>query len=251
MDPLTWPVLLLAAPAVVFAGVSKAGFGSGISFASASILALVLPPGQALAVMLPLLFVIDCGSLPAYWRKWSPREARVLLAGGGVGCLFGIGFLARADADAIRLLIGAICLLFVLWQGAAHLAWIRLPPHPAPAWQGGIAGAVMGFTTFVSHAGGPVAAIYMLRQKLDKTAYQATTVFVFWALNAVKMVSYAALGLFDRDTLIFCAVLTPAAALGTWIGIKAHHLVSERLFFGVTYVALTVTGAKLVHDALA
>ncbi len=251
MDLLTWPVLVLAVPAVIFAGVSKAGFGSGISFASASILALVLPPAQALAIMLPLLLLIDCGSLPAYWRKWSAREVRVLLMGGVPGAALGILFLARADADAIRLLIGVICLLFVAWQGAAQLRLIRLPETRAPAWQGGLAGAVMGFTTFVSHAGGPVAAIYMLRQRLDKTSYQATTVFVFWALNLFKLVAYGGLGLFDRDTLMFCAALAPAAALGTWIGIRAHHLVSERAFFGFTYVALGLTGLKLIHDALA
>ena len=38
--------------------------------------------------------------------------------------------------------------------------------------------------------------------------------------------------------------------LGTWLGIKAHHLVPERAFFLITYVLLTVTGLKLISDAL-
>ena len=37
---------VFAIPAVVFAGISKGGFGSGAAFASASILALVLEPGR-------------------------------------------------------------------------------------------------------------------------------------------------------------------------------------------------------------
>ena len=48
---------LVAGPAVFFAGVSKAGFGSGAAFAAATILALVVEPGLALGVMLPLLML--------------------------------------------------------------------------------------------------------------------------------------------------------------------------------------------------
>ena len=43
------------------------------------------------------------------------------------------------------------------------------------------AGLVAGFTSFVSHAGGPPAAVYLLSRKLDKTAFQATTVIVVLA----------------------------------------------------------------------
>ena len=50
---------MIAAPAVVFAGISKGGFGSGAAFVAASILALTLPPGLALGVMLPLLMLMD------------------------------------------------------------------------------------------------------------------------------------------------------------------------------------------------
>jgi len=34
------------------------------------------------------------------------------------------------------------------------------------------------------------------------------------------------------------------------LGVKAHRLVEERMFFGLTYVLLTITGTKLVWDAL-
>ena len=39
---------MIAAPAVVFAGISKGGFGSGAAFAAALILAFTLPPGLSL-----------------------------------------------------------------------------------------------------------------------------------------------------------------------------------------------------------
>jgi uncharacterized membrane protein YfcA len=249
MELLSWSVYAICIPAVVFAGISKGGFGSGVAFASASILAVVLPPAAAVGLMLPLLMLIDLASLPAYWRKWDWPVARVLLVGGVPGTILGALFWAWADPDAIRLIIGAVALLFVAWQSVRALGLVRLGARFGPK-TGMAAGVVLGFTSFVSHAGGPAAAVYMLGQGLSKTAYQATTVLVFWAVNLFKSGFYAGMGIFTRETLTLGLGLVPFALLGTWLGIKAHRLVPERLFFALTYVALTLTGTKLVWDAL-
>ena len=45
-------------------------------------------------------------------------------------------------------------------------------------------------------------------------------------------------------------LLAPFALLGAWIGVKAHHLVPERLFFALTYVLLVVTGVRLIWVAI-
>ena len=107
-----------------------------------------------------------------------------------------------------------------------------------------------GFTTFISHAGGPPAALFLLSRGLSKTQFQATTVLLFWILNIVKFVPYAALGMFSAQTFTANLVLAPFALLGTWLGVKAHHLVPERIFFALTYVLLIVTGMKLIWDGL-
>ena len=79
----------IAGPAVLFAGVSKGGFGSGAAFASASILALVIEPGKALGIMLPLLMLIDVSTLKPYWGKWGATEVKLLVAGGIPGVIMG------------------------------------------------------------------------------------------------------------------------------------------------------------------
>ena len=108
----TWN-FLLATVAVLFAGVSKAGFGSGAAFASATVLALVLEPGIALGVMLPLLMLIDASSLKPYWGKWSLLDFRILMIGGVPGVLLGAALFKVASADVLRLLIGGISVGFV------------------------------------------------------------------------------------------------------------------------------------------
>lgn len=240
------PVFVLAALAVVFAGVSKAGFGSGAAFASATVLALVMPPREALGVMLPLLMLVDLATLKPYWRKWSWPEARVLILGGLPGVALGVWLFTVANDDVLRLLIGAVSLGFVawrLWPGAAKR-------RAVPVWGGYLAGLVAGFTSFVSHAGGPPAAVYLLSRGLGKTAYQATSVLVFWAINIAKFVPYAFLGVFTVQTFWADVLLAPFAFLGAYLGVKAHYAIPERAFFAVTYALLTLTGLKLVFDAL-
>ena len=56
--------------------------------------------------------------------------------------------------------------------------------------------------------------------------------------------------MFTLETLKANIVLAPFALLGAWVGVKTHVMVPERAFFAITYVLLTVTGAKLIWDAL-
>lgn len=241
---------LLAVPAVIFAGISKGGFGSGAAFAATPILALVIDPRLALGFMLPLLIVIDIATLGPYWRAWSARDAKLLTLGALPGLLLGVALYKIADADVFRFLIGAIAVGFVVFQLARARGWIRASERPAGAGAGLLAGAVGGFASFVSHAGGPPVAVYLLSQRLTKTAFQATTVIVFAAVNVVKVVPFAMLGIFTTETLWANLLLVPAALVGAWLGVKAHRIVPERVFFGITYVLLTITGSKLIWDAL-
>lgn len=240
----------IAAPAVVFAGFSKGGFGSGAAFASAAILATVIPPGAAIGIMLPLLMLMDITSLRPYWKRWHWPSAQVLILGGLPGVAIGALFYSMVDADIFRVLIGAISVAFVIWQLLKSLGTIAPASRPLSNRAGYLAGAAAGFTSFVSHAGGPPAAIYLLSQRLSKTEFQATTVILFWAINIFKAVPYGFLGLFTLETLMFDIVLAPFAILGVWLGVKAHNLVPEKLFFGITYVLLTITGMRLIYLGL-
>lgn len=240
----------LAIPAVIFAGVSKAGFGSGAAFAAAPILAMILEPATALGVMLPLLMLVDLATLRPYWRRWSWPDSRRILVGAVPGVALGAWLYRSTDADVLRLLIGTIALAFVAYQWARARGWLRPRTAPLPPAAGLLAGGVAGFTSFVSHAGGPPVAVYLLAQGVAKTTYQASSVLIFWGINILKFVPYAVLGIFTADTLRADLYLAPFALLGAWLGVKAHFLVPERAFFALTYILLVCTGTKLIWDAL-
>mgnify|MGYP005990293285 CR=1 FL=1 len=240
----------IAGPAVLFAGISKGGFGSGAAFAASSVLAIVVDPGFALGVMLPMLMLIDAVSLKSYWGRWHTREALLVIAGALPGIALGAALYRIASPDLLRLLIGTVSVGFVGWQISAKRGWLRFGARHMSDGAGVVAGLAVGFTSFVSHAGGPPAAVFLLSRNLGKTGYQATSVLIFWAVNLTKFIPYAFLGMFTLETAKANLVLAPFAIFGAWLGVRAHRIVPERLFFALTYVFLTLTGLKLIWDGL-
>ena len=248
---LTPTFFAVAIPAVLFAGVSKGGFGSGAAFASAVMLALVVPPGQALAVMLPLLMVMDVTALRPYWGRWDSAAAWRLSLGAVPGVALGAALLSLVAPEIFALLIGLIAVGFVAFQLSREAGWLLLKGLPTGPVAGLCWGAAAGFTSFISHAGGPPAAVYLLSRDIAKEQYQATTVIVFWIVNMMKFVPYAALGAFSTQTLLADLILAPVAVAGIWLGVWLHRRIPERTFFALTYVLLTASGGRLVWNALA
>lgn len=238
---------LILSLAVTFAGFSKGGFGGGAAFVSSAILAIILPPAMAIGIMLPLLMIMDLACVGPFWKRWDKRHAMVLIWGGVPGILAGAAFYTVTNDNVLRFLIGAISVGFVLWQIVPKTS-VKQAQVSKPL--GYAAGFGTGFTSFVSHAGGPPAAMYLLGQRLDKTTYHSTAVLVFWVINAVKAIPYGFLGFFTLETLKLDLYMIPFALIGVFLGVKAHHLVSERIFFGLTYLLLIAAGAKLIWDAV-
>ena len=245
-----WQFFALGIPAIIFGGISKGGFGSGAAFVAGAILALVVPPGAALGIILPLFMLVDAATLKPYWRKWDGPSTKGMIIGAIPGVAFAAWIYTAVDADVFRILIGLMCLGFVLFQMAQNTGLLTVRRLPFARRYALTAGFVAGFTSFISHAGGPPAAVFMLSQGLSKLAFQATTVVTFWAVNWMKFIPYFYLGIFTWDTFMGSLLLAPFALLGAWIGVKVHHLVPERLFFGLTYVLLTLTGIRLIWIAV-
>ncbi len=239
-----------AIPAVLFAGISKGGFGSGAAFAATPFLALILEPSQAVGLMLPMLMMMDLGALKPFWKKWIWSDAKLMILGSIPGIALGALLYGVADPDVFRFLIGCVAVGFVLFQVARARNMFRPSTRPLPPAAGGLAGFVAGFTSFISHAGGPPAAVYLLSKKLGKTEFQATTVVTFWAINLLKFPPYFALGIFSKDTFVANVLLAPVAFIGVYLGVYGHRLLPETWFFRLTYVFLMITGAKLIWESL-
>lgn len=243
------PAFLLAAiPAVLISAVSKGGFGGGLGIASVPLMALVISPAQAAAIMLPLLCLMDLIGLRAYRNRWDRRVLRVMLPGGALGILLGTLSFGYLDDDIVRLLLGVIATAFAGNYFVGHHA--SRPAKTHQPLQGAFWGMMAGFTSTLAHAGGPPASVYLLPLRLDKTIFVGTTVVFFAATNYAKLVPYAFLGLFERDVLMSVLILSPVAAAGMLLGVWLHNRVSDRMFYGACYLFVLLTGLKLIYDGL-
>lgn len=250
-DPTFW---LLAIPAVIITGISKGGFAGGIGFVAVPMMAMALGPVRAAAVMLPLLMFMDLLGLRAYWGRWDRRQALALALAAIPGIILGYVLFGLVSEAAVKVALGAISLCFTAFSIARSRGWIApnridgVDPNFIP--RAGLWGAVAGFTSFVAHAGGPPVAMHLLTQNVSKTVYQATTVAFFFCVNIMKAPFYGGLGLFAMENLSLSLLLAPFAAIGMLIGVRAHDLIPERLFFAIAYVALTLIGTKLLLEGL-
>ena len=228
-------VLLAAGAAVV--GISKTAL-PGASTLSIAAFAAVLPARQSTGTLLALLIVGDVFALWAY-RRHADWGALVRLVPAVIaGVLLGVAFLALADDDAVRRVIGVTLLLliaFTLWRRRASA-----PERP----HGGrvLYGTLGGFTTMVANAGGPVMSMYFLAARFPVKTFLGTAAWFFAIVNIAKLPFSISLGLLTPSGLLMDLVLIPAVLVGAFSG----RLIAERLdqaVFDRVVIALTVLGA--------
>ena len=241
---------VVAIPAVLMFGISKGGFGGGLGVVAVPLMALIISPVQAAAILLPILCVMDLVALWKFRGKCVWPELRVLLPASLIGILVGTLLFEYMSAAVVRFIVGVVAITFTMhfWVNKRRANSIELTHYPRT--YGLIGASVAGFTSFVAHSGGPPISMYLLRRPLDRTDFAATAIVFFAVVNYVKLVPYAWLGQLDTDNLATSAALVILAPIGVLIGAWLHKRVSDRFFFAFVYVLLFVVGLKLVYDGV-
>jgi uncharacterized membrane protein YfcA len=244
MDPL---IAVVAALAALLVGLSKGGL-SMLGAVAVPLMALVMSPVKAAALLLPILVVSDMVGLWSYRREFDRRNLLILIGAGVIGIAMGWATAARVPDRLVELIVGVIGIGFCIntWR-QRHAS---LEPRPADVSRGIFWGTVMGFSSFVSHSGGPPYQVYVLPQQLPKTVYAGTTTIVFAAVNAVKLVPYWALGQLNPANLRTSLWLMPIAVGGTFAGVRLVRVLPQRLYFAIVQTLLLLVSIKLVFDAV-
>ena len=248
-DPVFY---LFAIPAVILLGLAKGGF-AGIGVIAVPLMALAVSPVMAASITLPILILQDVVSVWSFRRSWDRGILAIMLPGAAVGILAGYGLAAYVKPGAVELAVGAISVVFALqrlWLGRRG----REEPHPRPEgrwpWRGALAGAAAGFTSQISHAGGPPFQMYVLPKRLPQETFIGTSSLFFAAVNWMKTPAYLALGQFTPAVLATAAALAPLAVASTWAGVWLVRRVPADRFYRVIYSLLVLVGAKLLWDGV-
>ena len=241
--------LLLLVLATLLVGVAKAGFGGGVGVIATPLVALAVPVPEAAALMLPILIGTDVFTVGQYRSNLSMPDLRLLLPAAIVGVFAGaLTFDALTEHErSLKAAVGVLALAFVGWRLVAPRLLGRLQgaAPPSVAW-GGVMGAVAGFGSTLAHAGGPPLTVYLLPRGLGRHTFVGTIAWFFFALNLIKLVPYAWLGLLSIERLALALMMLPLAWIGTWLGIRLLGSIDEVLFTRLVMVVLTLTGLQLI-----
>ena len=241
-----WAFAAVSAVAVTLMGLSKGGF-AGLSVLSMPLMALVLPPTQAAAIMLPILLLQDVVSVVAYRRDWDARLLAIILPGAVVGTGLGYLFAARIHPGAVTLTVGLIAFLFA-GRSLFFTKIVEGPPrggHPAA---GLFWASVGGFTSFVSHSGSPPLQVFLLPLRLPPRLYAGVNTMYFAFANVMKVLPYFLLGQFSTDNLSISASLAPVAVLSALLGVWLVRRVSGERFYTIILWLTLGVGVKLIWD---
>lgn len=239
-------VFWLAALAAVLVGLSKGGLPS-IGMLAVPLLALSMAPMQATVLLLPIYIISDMVGLWLYRKNFSMPNLKVLIPAGIFGVLLGWATAAYVSDQVIMFLIGLMGVFFCL------NAWLRKPTALAQAphrMKGFFWGTLAGFTSFISHAGGPPYQVYVLPQRLPKLVFAGTSTIVFAVINAAKILPHQNIRPYTDEMLWQSARLMPFALLGTWAGAYLTRWMADVWFFRVVQVGMFLVSLRLMSNAL-
>ena len=233
---------------MILLGLSKGGF-VGVGVLSMPMIAQIVPPIQAAAIVLPILIVQDAVGVWAFRRTWDGHVLAVMLPGAVIGIVGGYLFAAHLPEQWVLGALGVISIVFSvqrLWieRGGRVVAAQRLPD-----WVGFTCGVGAGVTSQIAHAGGPPFQIWVLPMRLQRDILVGTTAIFFAAVNWIKVPAYVALGQFTATNAILTASMLPVAILSTFAGVKLVRSVSPDRFYTMIYLLTLALGVKLIWDA--
>ncbi len=236
----------LAIAAVIIVAFSKAGLLGSLGLVAVPMLSLVMPARDAAGMFLPLLLVMDVIAIWTYRKDADWHILRIMIPGAAVGTLIGWALWSVVSDAMVLLFVGIITLLFIVDAVLPLRKKLEgLPPSRPWGW---FWGGFAGFTSFISHTGGPPFQIYVLPQRLSPVNYSGTNAFFFAIVNTMKLIPYFFLGQLSVHNLSIGLALTPLAIAGVLVGVWLVRRMSMKLFYQLAYVLVAVLAVKLVYD---
>lgn len=238
-----WLVLIAAA---ILIGVNKTAL-PGVGILPVVMLAAVFDARLSTGLQLGMLAVTDIMAV-IYFRRHADWKIllRLLpwaLVGLAVGALL-LRLIPPEDTRTTRIVIGAL-VLFLLVLGELKK---RIHPDAIPA--GGpfaaFFGILMGTTTQIANAAGPVSAIYFLSMKLPKDKYMGTTAWCFLILNWIKVPIFAAEGRITGRSLLLDLCMLPVLIAGAALGILIFKKMNQKAFELVVTLLAAAASVKLI-----
>ena len=243
MQPFAYALLFLGA----FAGGFVAGLaGFGTALMALGIWLYVLPPSDAVPLILICSVVAQSWTLPSLWRSFDFTLIWPFVIGGLIGVPLGTLLVAQADPNAFKLTVGVFLLLFPLALYFSKPMAFRFGGRPADAaigFAGGILGALAGLS-------GPLPILWATIRGWGKDERRGIFQTYNWTVLFAALCLQAASGLIAGHVIWLALLAFPGTILGAWLGARCYHAMSDRNFRDVVLSLLFLSGVALVWTTL-
>ena len=240
VDPISFCIL----SAGVFAGAVVSGLvGFAFSAVAGAILLHMMPPAEAVPLMMACSTITQAASLVALRGKVKWRGSPFLILGGAFGIVPALYLLHQIDAQIIRLGFGvfltayAACMLLrpttVRWQDSPSSF-----RHVIVGFGGGLVGGLTAMP-------GALPTIWCDLRGLPKDQQRAEVQPYIAAMQLFALAILLPQQGFSKQTLFSLALTLPALAAGVALGIVLFRRVNNAQFRSVVLLVLLFAGLLL------
>ncbi len=226
-------------------GVSKTGF-PGLAIVNVLVIAELFGAKNSVGIILPMLVVCDLIVLPLFWKHATWKMIWPLVPITFIAIVAAWFLLDAFDDLTARRVIGGIILVMLVLQLIREFQKEFLEHLPDSRTFRWISCGMIGVSTMLANAAGPVYSIYALVHKMPKMEFLGVGARFFLLVNLFKMPFLGQLELINAESLKLNLLLLPALIIGILIGRKLIHLVPQRLFEILLYGFSAIAGIRML-----
>lgn len=226
-------------------GFSKTGF-PGLALVNVVLIAELFGAKESVGIILPLLICADIIVFPLFRRFATWKDVVPLLSPIAIGLVAGFLLLDNIDNELARPAIGGIILTMVglqLLRAYRKDFLTHLPNSSSFHW---LSGFVIGVSTMMANAAGPVYSIYALVRHLKKNDFLGIGARTFLLVNLIKVPFLTGADIINTQSLKIDLVLLPGVFLGIFCGRLLIAKIPQKAFELLLYFFSLVAGLRLL-----
>jgi uncharacterized membrane protein YfcA len=114
-----------------------------------------------------------------------------------------------------------------------------VPPYRPSMLKSTAVGTFAGTSSTLAHAAGPIIALHLLPQRLERGVFVGTSAVYFCLVNTAKLPGYYASGLFRQLSpslaMRFAPLVLAGALFGFWVNRRIRDGLFTKLVYAITF----------------
>jgi len=240
---------LFTVAAFLIGGFVKGAIGMGLPVVVLSLLVIVMPLREAMAVF--LIPGVASNTWQAFNGPFLPvlfRRLWTFLLAAGVGILIGVTVLAGTKSEIMVAVMGAMLCIYSVYS----LLTPRLPPPgPREGWMsplfGGLGGVMFGMVGIFTVPG----LLYLETLAMKRDQFVQALGLTFLTISVFLLVFMTSHALVTQELAMLSAIGLPPVFLGLWLGRRIRHRISEDFYRRLFFLSLIASGIYMMVRTLA